>query len=343
VSPSNLVFFFLFCFHVAWSQNELSIENGELIFNNVELQIAETKVYLHHVTKVTEINKTPIQGTWKIINGKGVFTAPLPLTFTNDYTVVFKDKYYYLNGRTPTSAHDFYVETIYPQGDTLPENILKFHIKFSKKISPVDVYKHLHFIDHTGTEMTKVILDMQTPIIDETGTVLSFWVDPGRQKRGLLLNELYGVPFKIYNTYTLMVDDQIKNTENQPIQSKYAKTFAIGKPIRKRIDENTDIAVKKTKDTIVIKTNQEMDYKTVKHYIQLLNEGKNEIPSEIAFFKNEIKIIPTPNQGLSAPYFLAINPLLEDVCGNNFKYAFDREIDATEKTHRNNGMILLKI
>ena len=84
------------------------------------------------------------------------------------------------------------VVAVYPALDTLPENLLKFYIRFSKPMQEGDELQHIHLIKDGRDTMSSVFLDLE--LWNNERTMLTLWLDPGRIKRELQPNKLLGPP-----------------------------------------------------------------------------------------------------------------------------------------------------
>ena len=81
------------------------------------------------------------------------------------------------------------VETILPLADELPENILRFYIRFSEPMAEGESLKHVRLWDDTsGEELTGVFFDHVHELWSADRRQITLLVDPGRVKTGLVAN-----------------------------------------------------------------------------------------------------------------------------------------------------------
>ncbi len=83
----------------------------------------------------------------------------------------------------PSSAPTTVVEHIYPSGDRLPENQLKFYLHFSAPMSRGEAYRHLHLLDELGKEVEAPFLELGEELWDGQHKRFTLLCDPGRVKR----------------------------------------------------------------------------------------------------------------------------------------------------------------
>ncbi|MEE8586424.1 MAG: hypothetical protein V3T83_16380, partial [Acidobacteriota bacterium] len=97
------------------------------------------------------------------------------------------------------------VEQIYPSGDVLPMNLLKFYIHFSAPMSPGEAYQHLRLLDEAGNEVRDAFLIMEPELWDPQHKRFTLLFDPGRIKRGLAPHEQLGLPLQVGRSYRLAI------------------------------------------------------------------------------------------------------------------------------------------
>src|SRR5476651_1203354 len=117
---------------------------------------------------------------------------------------------------------------IYPETDTVPENLLKFYFQFSHPMRTGLVLDHICLLDKNKDTMQRVFLNLQPELWDKTGTVLTLWLDPGRIKRSLVLNKELGNPLKTNESYTLVVSQNWKDNRGLSLAQSYTKHFTVG-------------------------------------------------------------------------------------------------------------------
>src|SRR5262249_33960030 len=83
------------------------------------------------------------------------------------------------------SAPTTLVEKIYPSGDKLPENQLRFYLHFSAPMSRHDAYTHVKLLDEKGKEVASPFLELGEELWDPAGKRFTLLLHPGRVKRGL--------------------------------------------------------------------------------------------------------------------------------------------------------------
>ena len=114
---------------------------------------------------------------------------------------------------------------IYPADREVPANILKWYVHFSRPVNPVKIYDHIHFLDEEGASIDRSILNLKAPLLSDDGTLLTIWIEPGRQKRLLGPNHHLGSVFDPYENYTLKIDGSIKDMDGANMTSSVSHRF----------------------------------------------------------------------------------------------------------------------
>src|ERR1700761_3615995 len=165
-----------------------------------------------------------ILGSYSINNQSVVFESAVPLMPGLTYVVSQNGKQlgtvqvpFEKNEQRPKLVN------IYPLADTLPENQLKLYLEFSKPMHRGQSLDCVKLIDSRGDTMKNVFLDLQPELWDTTGKIITLWLDPGRIKRGLVLNQKLGNPLKRAEVYKLSVSMDWKDNRGMKLAKYYSK------------------------------------------------------------------------------------------------------------------------
>ena len=228
------------------------------------------------------------------------------------------------------------IVAIYPQGGTLPENTLKFYLEFSHPMLTGTAIDHITLLDGKDT-LHDVFLNLQPELWDTTGKVLTLWLDPGRIKRGLVLNRERGNPLKKADKYRLIISSKWKDSRGLNLQ-EYAKEFVAGP----WDSEQPDISkwqlsppLSGTFKPLIVKLNEPLDHYLLQESITILNARGVPVKGTCSVSNNDSIWEFTPTQlWLASKYTLRVDARLEDLAGNNLNKVFDR--DVTKEVKRDN-------
>ncbi len=258
-----------------------------------------------------------------------LFTPLIPLTPGLTYKIIQAGKLIgdikvpLSNGRDAPQ-----ILAIYPQGDTLPENTLKFYLEFSHPMLTVTAIDHIMLLDGKDT-LHDVFLDLQPELWDTTGKVLTLWLDPGRIKRGLVLNRERGNPLKKADKYQLIISSNWKDARGLKLQG-YRKNFVAGTWDDQQPDINKwqlSPPLSGTFKPLIIKLNEPLDHYLLEEYMTILNARGVPVQGSVSVRNNDSLWEFTPTQPwLAGKYTLRVDARLEDLAGNNLNKVFDRDI-----------------
>lgn len=299
---------------------------GYLLKNVSESSAARTL----KITRSTGQGKG-ILGNFVLDEGDVVFEPLIPLSPGLSYTILQNNKPIgsisvpqNMGGQAPV------VLAIYPQNDTLPENLLKVYLQFSKPMRTGQALNYIALLDKNNDTMRNVFLNLQPELWDTTGTVLTLWLDPGRIKRGLVLNRKLGNPLKKAQTYQLVVSRSWKDTRGVSLLKNYSKQFVAGP----RSGQVPDIGTWQintpgagTITPLIINTGRPLDHYLLQESVVVIDNSGTTVNGAVNVSAYDQVWKFTPSAPWKAQrYKLQVNARLEDLTGNNLNRVFDRDI-----------------
>jgi hypothetical protein len=189
---------------------------------------------------------------------------------------------------------------------------------------------YIYLLDKRGDTLKNVFLDLQPELWDTTHITLTVWLDPGRIKRGLVLNKQLGNPLKTAETYRLVVMYGWKDSHGFKLPKKFTKEFVAGPRDEQIPDINKwQLTLPKagTNDPLIINTHEPLDHYLLPESIFLLGGDGKMIYTQTGLSNNDrtIKVTPIANWQ-KQHYQLIVKGSLEDLAGNNLNRVFDRDI-----------------
>ena len=342
----SLAFFALLALG-ACQQKEESIE---LVWN--DQQATAISIPWHFVKNTSSRDKAPvikvvlangnnkaILGSFSTGNSSLLFEPLIPLTSGLSYHILKNDQ---LIGQVsvPFNPNEKAPELvgIYPLLDTLPENLLKLYLHFSKPMRSGESLQFIHLLGEKGDTLGNVFLNLQPELWDTTSTVLTLWLDPGRIKRGLTLNRALGNPLKMNETYHLVVSSAWKGQNGLKLAQNYRKTFVAGKRDEQAPDvKQWQLQIPRAGTTalLVVKTQETLDHYLLSESIGIVDQNNTPIKGEIRLGKKDNQVVFFPAKPWKAQrYHLQVDGRLEDLAGNNLNRVFDRDITKTKSRNK---------
>ena len=331
----RLVFFCLALLALACGRGDqvhiiqLNYENGRAVgitFTS-EMDVEQLRVF------VGEESQTSVIGVIVSLKGEHNFTPILPFTPGQNYTLRKKDTEvlasFSIPDRVPTDAVELLA--IYPQSDTVPENLLKMYFEFAKPMQVVG--NALDFIRVTnetnGTEI-QPFLRLESELWNKERTLLTLWLDPGRIKTDLIPNRERGLPLKAGNSYMVAIDSSWKSIEGTPLKKGYAKQIYVGPRDDTQPDMNLWQLRKPAEDgdkSLYLDFMEPMDAFLAKETIGIYGMDETHIQGRFKLLQKERVLRFVPDREWESPEIeIRVESRLEDLAGNNLERRFDTPI-----------------
>lgn len=220
------------------------------------------------------------------------------------------------------------VEAIYPSGDLVPENLLRLYIHFSAPIGLQPIQEHIHLYEEDGTEVSLPFVEVEEGLWDPERRRLTLFFHPGRIKRGVAPNAEQGLPLRAGSTYRLVVDEQIRDADGQPLAAPFEKILHAGRADRISPDHR-DWRIKAPAarhEPLVVDFPEPLDRALLLRWVIVEDASGNDIDGEVTLSRGETRWTFTPaEEWTPGDYVIYVNPALEDLAGNTFLYLFDEE------------------
>jgi len=220
------------------------------------------------------------------------------------------------------------VQRIFPSGDRVPENQLKFYLHFSAPMSRANGLEYVSLIDARGRIVEDPFLPFGTEFWDLDRLRYTVFFDPGRIKRGLELNERLGRPLQEGETYTLVVDPAWPDAEGNPLQTPFEKRFTVGPADTTALDISAwRLRVPSSGSTqrLVVSFPEPLDHALMQRGLGVEDESGNFVEGEVEVGNWETRWMFTPiRPWTSGVYSLIALSILEDLAGNRIGIPFER-------------------
>lgn len=228
---------------------------------------------------------------------------------------------------------------VFPNQDTIPENLLKIYVHFSASMSVGTSYRYLYWLDEQGDTLQLPFLELEPELWNEDRTRLTLWFDPGRVKRDLVPNQLLGAPLEEGLRFTLGIDEAWKDKHGNPLANGMEKSFWVGAADREKPDPNlwkADIPQHDKRAPIKLHFLEPLDHAILQYAITVWDENEQRVEGSFTIGEGDDSWLFHPATPWSAgEYTLLIDAKLEDLAGNNLNRPFD--VDLTTKRQTTNA------
>jgi hypothetical protein len=219
------------------------------------------------------------------------------------------------------------VSQAFPSSETLPENLLRFHVRFSRPMQRGRVEANIAVLGPDGGPAPDVLYRAPVELWDSRMICLTILLDPGRLKRGVGPNRMLGPPLRPGARYMLAVDPGMIDAHGRPLRQRFTKAFTVGDAIRVPIAiENWRVAppTAGSRDPLELTFPVPLDWLGLWRGIAVVSEGGEPISGRVDVDREEMRWRLTPAAAWrTGMYSIRISPGLEDVCGNTPNSAFD--------------------
>lgn len=277
----------------------------------------------------------PIFGSYERRESALVFVPRFPLTHGQRYRATLE----WTAGLRATADHQTparpatqptTVERIYPSGNEVPANLLKFYIHFSKPMrESKKIFDHLHILDTDG----KPVHDpwRRTELWSADGKRLTLWIHPGRIKQGVNLREEFGPVLEPKRSYTLVIGPELLDAAGQPLGRAFTRAF------RTLPEERTRLALEQwriespasgTTRPLMLRFPRPVDRALLDRFLTIVDGRDQAVAGRIEVGENERSWAFHPAKPwLAGAYRVKVDGQLEDLAGNTPLRVFDLDLD----------------
>jgi hypothetical protein len=289
--------------------------------------------------------RAAVLGDYKINDEEIIFEPLVPFTRGLTYEILIDDSVVAEIGIPLGSADAPELLSIYPTQDTVPENLLKMYFEFSEPMVEGNSLSHIVLIKNDKDTLEGTFLDLEPELWNQEGTVLTFWLDPGRIKRDLIPNKELGSPLGKGNKYTLHISDSWKSKKGFSLSKAYSKDFITvsrDSTCPSVLDWKIVIPRPNTTAPLEIQFQEALDQFTLGDGISIIDIKTNKVDGVVKTFDEERIFRFLPNKRwLRGEYTIRIETRIEDLSGNNLNRPFERDFRQTG-TESQDSIFLVK-
>lgn len=219
------------------------------------------------------------------------------------------------------------VEAAFPSSGCLPENLLRFYVRFSQPMQRGQVEKQVLLLEADGEPAADVLYRTPVELWDHSMRHLTILLGPGRLKRGVGPNIALGPPLKEGQEYTLAVGAGILDASGQPLRESFHKRFRIIHAVREPIAVEQWKLLRPpagSRHPLTLTFPRPLDWAMLWRSITVESADNSVVDGRVTLDDEEKRWSFVPMLPWSAgSYQIHVAPGLEDVCGNSVVAAFD--------------------
>lgn len=233
----------------------------------------------------------------------------------------------YTTPATPKDVSVPAVAGIYPLADTVPANILMFHVTFTKPmVEDVQTYKQIKLLDEKGVEKQMVWRHKSNWADD--GKHLVLMLHPGRVKRGIHYFEKEDKLFEEGKRYTLVITSVLRDRDNKPLEKEFTKTFVVAatdRQIPTFKQQQLPAPKSGTQQPLEIIFGDRMDYGTMQIGLEVKDNKGNKVEGFVHPINDKVWAFVPAKPWLPAEHKLLLNTYVTDLSGNHLTRRFEEE------------------
>jgi hypothetical protein len=217
---------------------------------------------------------------------------------------------------------------VFPSGDRLPENLLKFYLHFSAPMRRGDIYKHVRLLNERGKAIEMPFLELDEELWDPAGRRLTLFIDPGRIKRGLKPREDIGPVLEEGKTYTLEIADTWHDADDVALKATHRKRFTVGAAVESQPElKRWKLSAPTPEQPLSVTFDRPMDHALAQRLLSVTTPTGEAVPGTSKLSKNETVWTFTPRADWAVgEYRLVADTRLEDQAGNSLGRPFELDI-----------------
>jgi hypothetical protein len=280
---------------------------------------------------------TPVAGRSAVYGQVARFRPAYPLVEGASYVVSIRSRERTdVVVRVPTRAHATpYVDSVFPTAGAVPENLLKFYVRFSTPMRRGFADTHVALLDETG-HVVSAFLRRDAELWDTEDRTLTMLLDPARVKTGLRANTRLGRALRAGHPYRLVVLAGWPSADGVPLGRSYVKQFRATREDRTRLDEKRWRLVAPnagTRRPLSLRFGEALDRLLLEASLAIVDRSGERVPGVpfVAADEREWRFVPD-HPWRQGDYYVDADPTLADLAGNDLVESFDRP--STERPRR---------
>jgi hypothetical protein len=222
------------------------------------------------------------------------------------------------------------VEALFPSGDRVPANHLKFYIHFSVPMRQGVFQDYCRLLDENGAAVLEPF--RETELWSEDGRRLTLWLHPGRQKTGVNLNVELGPILMPGRRYKLVVSGAWPSSDGVPLGRDIEKTFQASARATKQLDvHDWKIHSPPAGDRLPLEIRfpSALDHALLSRCLTVVSKNGAVVGGLASTAEAECCWRFTPAQPWTAEsHQVIVKTILEDLAGNSLARPF--EVDLTQ-------------
>ncbi|HTN17593.1 MAG TPA: hypothetical protein VL092_07935 [Chitinophagaceae bacterium] len=316
------------CGSPLWAQQKSIQISGSMKLPDICLQVAglndSTQPRLYFVTD-NKAAESPVAGHYRRAGHTICYTPMYPLAAGERFLVKaegFADTLLsVLADPVVIPAIPASVADIYPLTDSIPKNILFFHVRFAQAMQESQqAWKKISILDEQGTVIPNTW--RQRSFWLDSGRLLVLMIHPGRVKSGI---RYIGPVFAIGKKYTLVVDSTLKDVYGRSLNTNAQRTYTVVQELSEKLKINA-VSTKLrsgTKDPVSIQLNNAADHGAAIAAFSIYDASERKVDFTLVQNKTNTLLLQPLQSWEPGKYRIVRAGSFFDCAGNRFNRLFE--------------------
>lgn len=230
---------------------------------------------------------------------------------------------------TPQTNTQPRLVAIYPSGDAVPANHLKFYLLFSEPMRKGEFLRHIKLMDESGTEVFEPF--RETELWSQDDRRLTLWLHPGRQKTGVNLNVELGPVLQSGHHYRLVVSGDWPTQTGVPLGKATEKRFAAGPTEHSQLrlsDWQILPPATGSREPLRVEFPKPLDWALLQSQLVITGPDGAKMNGKSTTAGAERSWSFSPDEPwLAGEYQLDVGSVLEDLAGNSLARPFEVDLE----------------
>ena len=268
-------------------------------------------------------------------------------SFNDEHGLIFEPVFDFIEGQTYTVStmaegrQEFVIQpesqipvteavAIYPSGDELPENTLRFYLHFPVPVKPQVASQYVELHDANGVADHAAFMVFKQELWSEDRKRLTLLLDPGRIKRGVTQNLTLGPALSAGNQYSIVVKSGWPAAVGSRSLQGMEKRFQVTESLNTLPDISAwgaEVPGVFTRDRLVLQFDRSFDFELVQRAIRVVDGTGRVVSGEVLIGNREQQCQFQPHDVWATDEIqVVVDARLEDIAGNNFNELLDRPL-----------------
>jgi hypothetical protein len=222
------------------------------------------------------------------------------------------------------------VKDVYPSGDILPENLLRFYVHFSVPMTPHVAPDFVALRDASGVADPAAFMRFKQELWDADRTRLTVLIDPGRIKRSVATNLDLGPALRNGERYALTVAEGWPAADGSSVLQSFSKRFRVGSALRERPNVGRwrwRPPRQGTRAALRVVFDRPFDRHLLDHAVHVVVGDGQPVDGTSLVGNSEMSWSFTPDEPWTTGNVrIVVDDALEDVAGNSLRELLDRNV-----------------